>query len=115
MKITFLDFTKIFLRFINRNPRYYGTVTVKFYNGSISHLVAEDSYDVKIIENNFIELNEEEVKPMFIKKGAPNQIDKDSSKMISTVEVDEKKQIVKESKLVKDEEKKEIVEEKEKN
>lgn len=113
MRITFLDFTKLFLRFINRNPRYYGTVTVKFYNGSITHLVAEDSYDVKLMSEDFITLNGEE--KMFIKKGAPNQTDKDSSKMISTVEVDEKKQIVKESKLIKDEEKKEIVEEKEKN
>lgn len=112
MKLNFLDFTKIFLRFINRNPRYYGTVTVKFYNGSITHLVAEDSYDVKIMENNFISLNEDSA--MFIKKGAPNQNDKDSSKIISQVEVDETKQIVKESKLIKDEEKKEIVEEKEK-
>ena len=47
---------------------------------------------------------------MFVKRGAPNTQDKDSSKIISQVEVDEENKIVKESKLVKEEK----VEEKEK-
>jgi len=109
MKITFRDFTKIFLRFINRNPKYYGTVTVKFYNGEIVHLTSEDSFDVKVMGEDFINFSNGE-NNMFVKRGAPNIKDKDSSKIISQVEVDEENKIVKESKLVKEEK----VEEKEK-
>lgn len=57
-EITFEEFEKIFLRFINRHPQYHGEVHIKFYDGKIANLKTDDSYDLKELRKSKLRLNE---------------------------------------------------------
>jgi len=100
-ELIFREFEKIFLRFLSKNPHYYGDVLVKFFDGKIVSIKAEDSFDVKALNN--LKLIMKEDNEMFIKRGASFDKDDKSSKIISEVEMDNNKNIVKESKLEKEE------------
>lgn len=52
MTLTFSQFLKLLLRFIGKSPRWHGAVTLKFYEGKISHLTAQDSYDLEKMEQS---------------------------------------------------------------
>lgn len=52
MMLTFSTFAKMLLRFIGKSPKWHGTVTLKYYDGKISHLTALDSYDLEKMEQS---------------------------------------------------------------
>lgn len=101
-EINYQDFKKIFLRFFSKTPHYHGTMTIKWYNGDISNVKIEDSVDTNEIKDKILILNEE----MFVKKGASFPKDDKSSKIISAIEMDADKKIVKESNIKEEKEKK---------
>lgn len=60
MTLNFSTFLKMLLRFIGKSPRWHGTITLKFYEGKISHLTAQDSYDLEKMEQSVtIDLSKE--------------------------------------------------------
>lgn len=95
--MTFDDVTKLLLRFLSRPRNYYGTITIKYQKGEFVNVVSEDSFDTKYLKEKFIEDKE-----MLVKHGAPNKEDKESSKILTEVKIEEG--IVKESKIEKKEE-----------
>ncbi len=103
-ELTSQEFEKLCLRFFNRNPHYHGTMIIKWFDGGIANVKIEDSIDIKEIKEKKLILRNSE---MFIKKGASFKSDDKSSKIISTVEVDEDKKIVKESIIKEDKKEKE--------
>lgn len=86
-------------RFLSRPKNYYGSITFKYYNGEIRNIIAEDSFDIKYLNEKT--LNTEE-KKMFTKFGTATTKDEDSSKIISELKVDEETKLVKESKIKKE-------------
>lgn len=60
MSLTFKDFLRLLLRFIGKSPKWHGTITLKFYDGKISHMTALDSYDLEKMEQTLsIDLEKE--------------------------------------------------------
>lgn len=96
MKINLEVLGEILLRFLSRPKKYYGTIVIKYQNGTIKNINADDSFDIKYLSEKHLEIEEKE---MFIKHGSPTTKDEDSSKILSTIEIDEDKNIIKESKI----------------
>lgn len=96
MKINLEVLGEILLRFLSRPKKYYGTIVIKYQNGTIKNINADDSFDIKYLSEKHLEIGEKE---MFIKHGSPTTKDEDSSKILSTIEIDEDKNIIKESKI----------------
>lgn len=90
----------LLLRFLSRPRNYYGTIILKYQNGQIKNIVAEDSFNMNYLNEKQIKIGENEMS--FTKYGTSTDKDKDSSKIISELKVDEEKNIVKESKIKKE-------------
>jgi len=54
MMLSFSEYLKLLLRFVGKSPRWHGTITLKFYEGKLSHMTALDSYDLEKMEQNLI-------------------------------------------------------------
>lgn len=100
-KINIEKLSEILLRFLSRPRNYYGNVTLKFNAGKIKNITATDSFDILYLSEKQINIGENEMS--FTKFGAPTKENKESSKILSEVEVDENKNIIKESKIIKQE------------
>ena len=94
-----LEISEILLRFLSRPKYYFGDVIIKFQGEKIKNIISNDSFDMKYLNEKT--LNTEENK-MFTKFGTATTKDEDSSKIISELKVDEEKNIVKESKIKKE-------------
>ena len=110
-EINLNDIGNLLLRLLSRPKHYFGEVNIKFYNGEIKNIKAEDSFDIEYLKEKklIIEGDTE----MFTKYGTGSKKDKNSSKILTNVELDEEQNIIKESKIVKEEKKEEIKVEKE--
>ena len=95
------DISEILLRLLSRPKHYHGIVEIKFYNGEIKNIKATDSFDIEYLKEKTL-IIEKGNKEMLIKHGTSNKKDKESSKIISEVEIEDEK-IVKESKIIKKE------------
>ena len=110
-EINLNDIGNFLLRLLSRPKHYYGEVNIKFYNGEIKNIKAEDSFDIQYLKEKTL-IIEGDKEMAFLKFGTGNKKDKNSSKILTKVELDEEQNIIKESKIVK-EKKEEIKVEKE--
>ncbi len=90
----------LIIRFLSRPRNYYGSITFKYQNGKIKNIIAEDSFDMKYLSEKTIKI--EDNKMSFTKFGTATKQDDNSSKIISELKIDEEKNIVKESKIKKE-------------
>lgn len=93
------DISESLLRFLSRPKNYFGNITLKYFSGELKNVIAEDSFDMRY-------LKEKKIKGanMFVKHGTASIKDKESSKILTEVKVDEQNKIIKESKIIKEDE-----------
>lgn len=75
--------TQLLLRMLSKSSHYHGTIVLKYYDGDVKNVVAEDSYDLKDLNNQLIGKNN-----MFIKNGAKNINDSSSSSILDAMEIE---------------------------
>lgn len=67
-EISITDLAELILRFLSRPKFYHGAITLKFFNGNIKNIVADDSFDMKYLAEKKIKTGLHENKKENIKK-----------------------------------------------
>lgn len=97
-ELTIDGLCEMLLRFVSRPRYYYGDIILKFQKGKIKNIVANDSFDMNYLNEKKLIVKDNK---MFTKYGTGTKSDSTSSKIVSEVEIDENKNIIKESKIIK--------------
>lgn len=95
------DLGDLLLRLLSRPKHYHGTIEIKYFDGEIKNIRAEDSFDINYLKEKTLKIVEGDTEMSFLKFGKPNKKDKNSSKILSELELDGEQKIVKESKIEK--------------
>lgn len=98
MNVDIKDVSDLLLRFCSRPKGYFGSLTIKFQNGIIKNVISNDSFDMNYLNEKKLIVKDNK---MFTKYGTGTKSDSTSSKIVSEVELDKDKNIVKESKIIK--------------
>lgn len=74
------------LRFLAKSSHYHGAITLKFYDGKVTNIKAEDSYDIGYLNSLSYTIE------MLKKQGAGNSQNSNEGKILSTYEANIKAQ-----------------------
>lgn len=79
--ITWKILSKLLLRFLAKSSHYYGTIILKYHNGEIANIKAEDSFDLNSLNSLSYSIE------MLKKQGAGDVKGENSGKILNSFEI----------------------------